>query len=241
MIKTIWEKFIDFILPPRCISCSKSMQQDIGVCSDCFKRIDFISAPFCKKCGMPLENTNQKNNKKILCGACIKNKNEIFRMQRFAIKYNDMSKNMILGFKFLDKTENAKIFAKWLHFAAKDIYEEGIDIIIPVPLHFKRLIKRKYNQSALLAKELSKISNIKVEYSALKRAKNNRPQVEFSGRARKQNVKNVFTISNSNKIEGKRILLVDDVYTTGSTMKECAKSLKKVGAKSVDFITIART
>ena len=121
-----------------------------------------------------------------------------------------------------------------------DIWKEGADIIIPIPLHYTRLIKRRYNQSGLLAKELGKITGLKVDYTSVIRHKKTRPQVEFSGRERIKNVKGVFSVKHPEKIKGKRIVLIDDVMTTGSTMKECAMALRKAGAKSVDALTVAR-
>lgn len=232
-------KIIDFILPPRCISCGKVLSLSDGVCEDCFNKINFITTPYCNKCGMPFETAS--SNKKHLCGNCMRDKKSVFRFSRSAIRYDDISKKMILAFKFMDKTENAHILSNWMLLAAKDILNEGVDVIIPVPLHFTRLLKRKYNQSALLAKRLGKTTKIEVDYSSLIKHKKTKAQVDFSGKARVKNVKDAFEVKHQDKIKGKRVLLVDDVFTTGSTLKECAKALKKAGAKSVDFLTVAKT
>lgn len=141
----------------------------------------------------------------------------------------------------MDKTENAKALANWLKLAGKDIFSEGADLIIPVPLHYTRMLKRKYNQSALLARHLGKLTNIKVDYTSVIRHKKTKPQVEFSGHARVQNVKGAFEVKKPDNIKGKRIILIDDVFTTGSTLKECSKALYKAKAKSVDFLTVSRT
>ncbi|MFV0626855.1 MAG: ComF family protein [Alphaproteobacteria bacterium] len=238
MIKKFFANLINFILPPRCINCGNILNGNDGICSDCFQKINFISRPFCEKCGQPFEE-NIKGNK--LCGNCIKEKKPIFRLFRSVFIYDDFSKKMILALKFLDKTENAKVLGKLMFFSAKDILENEIDLIIPIPLHYKRMLKRKYNQAGLLAQVLSKFCKIPVDYSSVIRSKNNRPQVEFSGKVRHNNVRGVFEVKYPEKIRDKRILLIDDVYTTGSTMKECAKALLKAGAKSVDFLTVART
>lgn len=235
----MFSKIIDFLLPPRCINCSKPLSGKDGVCEDCFNIINFISNPCCQKCGMPFEATTAKSSK--LCGLCVKDKKSVFRMSRSAMRYDDVSKNMVLSFKFMDKTENAKVFADWMFLAGKDIFVEGVDLIIPIPLHYTRLIKRKYNQSALLAKRIGKLAEVKVNYSSVIRHKKTKPQVEFSGKARAQNIKGAFEIKHPENIKGKRVLLIDDVYTTGSTLKECAKSIRKAGAKSVDFLTLSRT
>lgn len=234
-----FSKIIDFILPPRCICCGKTLNAKDGVCEECFNKINFITKPHCLKCGIPFEAANSSDSK--LCGLCIKDKKSTFRLSRSSMRYDDISKNMILAFKFMDKTENAKVLSQWLYIAGKEIFDEGVDIIIPVPLHYTRLLKRKYNQSALLAKKLSKKTGLKVDYSSIIRCKKTRPQVEFSGKARIKNISGAFKVKYPKNIKGKRILLIDDVYTTGSTLKECAKVLKKAGAKSIDFLTVSKT
>ena len=124
--------------------------------------------------------------------------------------------------------------------AGRDIWEKGVDVMIPVPLHYTRILKRRFNQSALLAKEINKLNGIPVDFGSLGRRRKTRPQVEFSGHERINNVKGAFIVKNPARIKGKRILLLDDVMTTGSTLKECALALKRAGAKSVDTLTIAR-
>ena len=133
-----------------------------------------------------------------------------------------------------------QFLAKMLFVAGKDIWDEGVDIIMPVPLHYTRLIKRRYNQSALLCNELGKLTNIKIDNLSLVRHRKTRPQVELSGIERQRNVRNVFSIKNVEVVKNKRVLLIDDVLTTGATLKECAYALKRSGAKSVDNLTLGR-
>lgn len=235
---SILSNIINTFLPPRCIKCGCILSHDGGLCPECFNQINFISSPYCSKCGNPFVSGNVSKN--LLCPACLKNHKTPFRLSRSAVHYDEASKPLLLSFKFMDKTDNADILAKWLNIAGLDIWKEGADIIIPIPLHYTRLIKRRYNQSGLLAKELGKITGLKVDYTSVIRHKKTRPQVEFSGRERIKNVKGVFSVKHPEKIKGKRIVLIDDVMTTGSTMKECAMALRKAGAKSVDALTVAR-
>lgn len=235
----IWEKILNCFLPPRCGKCGKILECDSGLCSNCIEDIEFIREPYCQKCGQPFEFL-ELHGGKMLCGNCLKNTRSLFRMSRSAFAYNQSSKSLITDFKFHDKTENAKLLALIMWVAGKDIFEAGVDIIIPVPLHYARLIKRRYNQSALIGNELSRLSKISIDYTSLRRIKNTRPQVELSGHERQSNVRNVFNVINNKNIVGKRVLLIDDVLTTGATLKECAKTLKKAGAKSVDTLTAGR-
>lgn len=235
MIK--WLKtFIDIILPPRCLLCGKVIHSDNTLCGECFSKINFISKPYCKHCGLPLIDNTQNE---LGCMSCLSDKNH-FRLCRSTIKYDNFSKKIILDFKFSDRLENKKLLSRWLFIAGEDIFKQGIDVIIPVPLHYARLFKRKYNQSAVLAEGLSKLCNIPADFSSLKKIKHTTPQILCSGKQRTQNVKNAFQVVAPEHLKGKRIVLIDYVYTTGSTLNECAKALKKAGAKSVDALTIAR-
>ncbi len=235
---SLWADIISVFLPPRCIKCGTILSQDDGLCPDCFNEINFISAPYCQKCGQPFEAA--PSSSKMLCVSCLQKVKTPFRLSRSAVHYDDSSKPLLLSFKFHDRTDNAKTLAKWLNLAGQDIWKEGVDLIVPIPLHYTRLMKRRYNQSGLLAAELGKMTGLPVDYTAVARHKKTRPQVEFSGHERIKNVKGVFSVKHPEKIKGKRIVLIDDVMTTGSTLKECALAMLSAGAKSVDALTVAR-
>lgn len=233
---------INFILPPRCYFCGKVLHEDKGLCDECISKIEFLNKAICYKCGEPLFDYDKPDSKKLLCGNCLNSKSKmIFRMIRSAYLYDDFSKKLILDFKFHDKTDLASFLAKMLYVAGKDIFAEGVDLIVPVPLHYTRLIKRRYNQSALLAKELGKLTGIEVDYKSLIKGKITKPQIDCDGNERLKNVKDAFYVKNIANIKDKRILLIDDVLTTGSTLKECAKALKSAKPKSIDALTIARS
>ena len=236
------KEIINFILPPRCYFCGKVLHEDKCLCDECISKIEFLNKAICYKCGDPLFADDGADAKKLLCGSCLKSKNKmIFRMMRSAYLYDDFSKKLILDFKFNDKTDLASFLAKMLYVAGKDIFAEGVDLIVPVPLHYTRLIRRRYNQSALLAKELGKLTGIEVNYKSLIKRRITKPQTECDGNERLKNVKDAFYIKNVEKIKSKRILLVDDVLTTGSTLNECGKALKKAKPKSIDALTVARS
>ncbi|MFI3241855.1 MAG: ComF family protein [Alphaproteobacteria bacterium] len=227
---------INFLLPSHCIICNKVLDSDAQICPDCFNKLNFISKPYCKKCGHPFLDGQDGE----FCGFCIKNKKDVLNISRSVSVYDEVSKKMIIDFKFFDKTQNIKVFGKWLKIAGADIFANNIDVIIPVPLHFFRLLKRKYNQAGLLAKEIGKIENVLVDYTSLKKKKYTKPQTKFSLKVRQHNVKNSFIIKDCQNIKDKKVLLIDDVMTTGSTLRECARVLLKAGAKEVNVLTLAR-
>ena len=234
---------INAVLPPRCIKCGKILSEHNGLCPECFNKIRFVSAPLCACCGRPFsdEALPLHHNQKLLCGTCLQNKYPLFTKRRFAFVYDDNSKSLILNFKFLDKTNYTSVLGDMLWRAGHDIWLEEPDLIIPVPIHRQRLLERRYNQSALLVRHLAKRTHIPADYLSLQRIRHTIPQVQLSGSARRNNLKHAFAVKCPQKIKGKSVVLIDDVETTGSTLIECAKVLKKTGAKKIYALTLART
>jgi len=206
-----------------------------GVCSECWGRINFISKPFCKICGLPFEYDIDHD----ICSSCIKSR-PAFDKAFSVFVYDKFSRPLITKFKYSDAVHFLPQLSKMLH-SRTNITKA--DLIIPIPLHYKRLVQRKYNQSALLAKELGKLSHRYVLFDGLIKTKNIAPQASLERKDRKKNVSNAFDINPKHKniLKGKNILLVDDVMTTGSTVSECAKALKKAGVKKVFVVTLSRT
>lgn len=237
-----WQQLLNVILPPRCLLCGKVLYERNGLCTECFGKIEFVSEPYCKHCGRPFTTQSEQfSSIDQLCGACLQEKRPLFKLRRFAFVYSDNSKNLILGFKFLDKTAMAETLANMLHHVGTDIWNEKPDLLMPVPIHRRRLLERRYNQSALLVKCLARQIGITADYFSLQRVRYTIPQVQLSGRARRNNLKHAFMVKNPEKIKGRKIVLIDDVETTGSTLKECAKVLKRAGAAEVYALTLART
>lgn len=233
-----FQKIIDILLPPRCLKCGKILGDSNGLCPECFNEITFIAKPYCARCGIPLQN--ETYGKQMLCGNCLGERKPLFRLSRSAVCYDEFSKPLILDFKFHDHTENASFLARWMWMGGKDIFSRRVDAIIPIPLHYTRMIKRRYNQSALLAKELSKLCGVPADFASVVRHRKTKPQVEFSGHDRVKNVKDAFSVKYPARLKGKHVLLIDDVMTTGSTLKECARAILAAGAASVDTLTVAR-
>ncbi len=238
VIGNILNSIVNFVFPPQCYVCKKILESEDGLCFECLSKINFITKPRCSCCGIPFEFNIEGKNKKLLCPKCM------LKYYRFdecisSVRYDDISKKIILPFKHGDRTNFAKFMAKIMYTSGKSIIEKS-DIIIPVPIHFTRMLKRKYNQSSLLCKFIGKRSNKPVLYSLLIRKHATASQGHFSLTQRKQNILGAFTIKNPDKIKGKNILLIDDVFTTGATVNECSKILKQNGANKVYVLTFAR-
>lgn len=235
------ETIIKLIFPPKCILCEKIVEQDNTLCEKCWEKIKFIKEPFCDKCSSPLE---YKVSDKVICTNCIKNK-PLYIKLRSAVVYNSFSSKIIFRFKFYDKIYLKKFMAKTMVQSASDIIDK-IDVIISVPLHKKRLIFRKYNQSLLLANEIGKITNKKVIYNFLLKNKHTIPQAKLNQKDRIKNLKGKFLINpiylqEIEKYKNLNFVLIDDVITTGSTITECIKTLNNAGIKNVYVITFAKT
>ena len=223
------------ILPPVCPMCDRFVDEPNTLCAKCFGKLNFITQPYCIKCGRPFEFDIKGE---MMCAGCIK-ENPLYHSARSILVYDDGSKNLILPFKHADRTELSNLFGKFL---LRD-YESMIadaDMIIPVPLYITRLLKRKYNQAALLAKYLSKKVNVAYEPNILYRKRNTVSQGHMSRKERYDNVKGAFGIKSNKSVSGLKIILVDDVMTTGATINECTKILLKAGAEQVDVLTVAR-
>ena len=231
---------LDLFFPKFCLGCQK---EGIYLCDDCRALLDIAEFDYCLCDTKPQRlPPDQKSGK---CGRCTDKKlSGIYSALPY--KEKQLTRKLIYQFKYQPYLKDlAKTLSSILieHFVISgkntdEIWSGGI--LLPVPLDKKKLKSRGYNQSEELAKELSKILLIPVVSENLIKIKYTKPQMELSKEEREKNLKNVFTIKNPEKISGKKIFLVDDVYTTGSTMQECAKILKEAGAKQIWGIVIAR-
>ena len=225
---------MDFLLPPTCPICHKKVD-NTGICPKCFSELEFIGKQKCSICGRPLDAIVPGMT---ICGKCLKDPPH-FHQAESVFKYNDTIKKLILPYKHSDSIELTGLFVKWISANSSEMIAKN-QIIIPVPLHWRRLFTRKYNQSALIAQRLAKKHNMLYAPLILVRSKYTSSQGHMSAKERKKNVKGVFSIKYPELIKDKSVLLIDDVFTTGATVNECAKVLLKAGAKSVDVLTAAK-
>lgn len=232
---------IDQVLPPRCIVSGEAVDKQGMIAPKVWASLDFIAAPYCDLCGVPFEFDTATGGDH--CAPCLQNPPH-FTKARSALKYNDASRSMILGFKHADQTHAVLAFMPWLKSAGAEFFQpfDKADIIMPVPLHFRRLLTRRYNQAAILAQRLGREVDIPVLVGGLKRIRHTPSQGHLKAGERAKNVKKAFSVPEKyrEQIEGRTILLIDDVFTTGSTVGECAKVLKKSGAAKVYVLCIAR-
>ncbi len=231
---------LNVLLPPLCVMCEQMTSDSHGFCGECWRSFTFISPPFCSCCGLPFEYEGQSINEDALCGACLLDRPD-YGTARAALVYNDVSKRMLLPFKHSDRTDYARALARIMRHAGQTMLEKA-DALIPVPLHFKRLFSRRYNQSALLVHELAKATGKPMMLHALQRTRSTESQGHLSREQRYKNVKNAFQVKANAlaNIQGKNLLLLDDVLTTGATANACVTALKKAGATNVDVLTLAR-
>jgi ComF family protein len=234
---------VSLILPPRC-PINGSIVNSVGAISpEAWKNLTFISDPQCKCCGVPFAVDNNLDSDFLndsLCGQCLATPRH-FDKAKSVFVYDEGSRKMILAFKHGDALHLHTTLAPLLANLGKDFLNPD-SILVPIPLHWLRLVKRRYNQSAILANSLSKILDQDCWADALIRIRHTPPQGHKSAKDRYQNVAGAFEINLNymDKVKDKHIVLIDDVFTTGATLDECSKVLKSAGVSSVNVLTVAR-
>jgi ComF family protein len=189
-------------------------------------------------CGLPFPHALGTG---VSCAACLA-RPPVFAWARSAIAYDDSSRDLILGFKHSDRLEAAPLFARWLFASCGDRVSQA-DLLVPVPLHWRRLLHRKYNQAAILAQGLAKLTGVPADTQVLVRPRLSVSQGEMtSARARLRNVARAFTTPAkiSGRVKGRNVVVVDEVLTTGATVNACCRALMRAGAASVSSVTLAR-
>lgn len=234
IIRTILNDIIDALFPRRCPVC-----QDIVrgggylICEECEDKLEIVKQPYCMKCGKPLHDDGLE-----FCTQC-EEQNFKFIEGRAAFIYNDYMKKSIYGFKYNGRQEYAKYYAKKIYEILGDkVKSWNADVLIPIPLHKSKLKKRGYNQAFLIAKELSNLIKIPVDDKILVRRKKTIVQKNLNAKDRANNVKNAFKIGQNN-VKFKSAILIDDIYTTGSTIDSATDALLAGGIEKVYFISLS--
>jgi len=244
MFQTALKRLLNLVLPAPCRICEKAPvnEEQPFFCNHCWAGIRPIPPPVCPCCGDSFASpVALEYSPGHLCGEC-REKMPAFDSARAAGYYQGVLVEAIRLFKYRSKTRLGRHLAALLLEEARRMprSQEGWDLVLAVPLHRARLRQREFNQSLLLAHRVGRGLSVPLSIDALERIRGTRPQVELDGEERRKNVRKAFSVKRSGQVEGRRILLIDDVYTTGATVNECAKVLKKAGAKTVDVLTLAR-
>ena len=232
MIRKAGKLFLDMLYPRRCPVCHDiAVPGGSRICNVCREKLKPITGPRCFRCSKPLKREEQE-----YCKDC--RKTRLFDQGIGIFPYGSVLQESLFKLKYGKRQEYGSFYGQIAAVYSREIIRNwGVEIIIPIPLHRKRMEKRGYNQAELIAEALGKTLCIPVDSRLMKRKVNTRPQKELDYRERKQNMKNAFFLKGENRY--RRILLVDDIYTTGSTIEAAAELLKRNGAENVFFLTIA--
>ncbi len=204
---------------------------------DKWSAIRFITGALCNRCGVPFEIEVDPDQ---VCGACLASP-PAYGRARAAVEYGDATRDIVLAFKHQGRRDGLATFGRWMASAGQDLLA-GADLIVPVPLHYVRLVRRGFNQSVWLAAAVSRSSGVPLSPDLLARTRATPTQAGLSGDGRRRNVQGAFNVrpSRARRLAGRRVILVDDVLTTGATVEACARALKRSGAAEVDVLTLAR-
>jgi ComF family protein len=226
---------VDGILPPRCLACGATVGEPASLCGPCWSAITFFAPPWCSNCGLPFEHPMGEG---AICGACA-TRPPAWHRARSVLRYDRHSRRLVLMLKHGDQTHLAGAFGRWMQRAGSDVLVEA-DLLIPVPLHWTRLLARRFNQAALLAHAVRAAGGPAVGADWLVRRRRTPSQGRMGPLARARNVRGAFALRRGRNVAGKRVVVVDDVMTTGATAEECARVLRQAGAASVGVLVLAR-
>lgn len=220
-----------------CLSCGDAVGGNGALCPTCWERLEFIAEPCCVRCGYPFafETTTHAQ-----CGICIQ-KAPVYDKARAVLRYTDTSRALVTRLKYGDQTQLAPSYGAWLAQFGRELIADS-DVIIPVPLHYRRFVQRRYNQSALLGDALQRACGLPMIPDGLLRMRATKPQVSLRGEQRLKNVRGAFTIhpKHRQQITGKRVLLIDDMMTTSATVTACTQALRDADVFKVNVLTLAR-
>lgn len=236
LAKGLADVVVDTVLPAQCISCFSFTSMPGRLCANCWDELSHIDHPLCDRTGIPFAFDPGEG---IVSASALAHP-PVWNRARAAVEFNTMSRKLIHALKYHDRLEVAEFISQSMVRAGREVLQDA-DMLIPVPLYPTRLWKRRFNQSALLAQQISNVSGIAYRPELLKRYRATRQQVELKGAARRANVKNAFEVdvNDRDKLYGAKVVIVDDVITTGATVGACTSALKDAGCEQVDVLAFA--
>lgn len=236
-ISVAFNRVFDTVFPPQCLLCGSVVDNCAGLCGQCWSRVDFIEPPYCPVSGIPFDFDP---GPEALHPSVLARK-PTYARARAVMRYDQRAGRLVSRFKYGDRMDCGPIFARWMVRAGAELLADA-DLIVPVPLHWTRLFRRRFNQAMELAKGIGRIADIPVDPTVLARVRRTRPQVGLSAAQRRRNLAGAIRLSEHapKRLAGMRVVLIDDVMTSGITTEACARQLRHGGAERVDVLTLAR-
>lgn len=227
---------LDVALPTLCVACREPVDGE-GVCAECWAKLSFIAPPYCPRLGIPFVYDPGPD---MLSMEAISNP-PAYARARAAVRYDDVARTLVHALKYQDRTDLAPAMGRWMARAGHELLGEA-GVLVPVPLHWRRAWRRRYNQSGALARVIERQTGIKVAPEALRRIRPTEQQIGLSRTQRASNVQGAFKVAADRQflIAGRRVVLIDDVLTSGATVDACARALLRAKAASVDVLVFAR-
>ena len=227
---------LDIALPTLCVACREPVHGE-GVCAECWSKLSFIAPPYCPRLGIPFVYDPGPD---LLSMEAIANP-PAYGRARAAVRYDDVARTLVHALKYQDRTDLAPAMGRWMARAGRELLGEA-DVLVPVPLHWRRGWSRRYNQSGALARVIERQTGVRLKSEALRRIRPTEQQIGLSRADRASNVQGAFKVAADRKadIEGRKVVLVDDVLTSGATVDACARALLRAKAAQVDVLVFAR-
>jgi ComF family protein len=236
LLRASWSSFVDTITPPQCLSCHTPINAGAGLCVVCWQKLNHLDEPVCDALGTPFEFDHGEG---ALSAAAIAEPPS-WDKARAAVVFDEASKPLVHQLKYHDHQEAGLVMAKMMAQAGRHLIKD-CNVILPVPLHWMRLWRRRFNQAAFLGQHISKSSGKPCVVDVLNRETATRQQVGLTAAERRKNVRRAFAIAPEKRaaVDGKRVLLIDDIRTTGATVSACTEVLRDAGATQVYVLTFA--